>query len=118
MRMATEARMVSASQRVRLGAAWLDAKQPGWHELISVGRLDVDSSTNCVIAQLNGNNFYVGLSRMDPLLNIRSHGFSGSSPADSAALNHEWRTLILQRQYGVRAPGLLARLRRYFTGRP
>ena len=121
MRAQTEARMLSASQRVRRGAAWLDTKRLGWWNEINVGQLDIDSARHCVIAQLNGGSYYSGIDRMGVSwdFNASAYGFSASSNADSAALNHEWRTLILRRQYGERPPPRwFTRLARWITRRP
>lgn len=110
----TEVRREPAGKRVARGAAWLDRVRPGWHEHISVGRLDVDSEANCVIAQLYGGSFYRGLdvimATRPSRISLHTHGFLAAAPrADAAALNHEWRTLILRRQYGPNPPGRIGR---------
>jgi hypothetical protein len=43
-----------ARRRVAAGAAYLDAKRPGWHQHVQLGRIDMASNVHCILGQLFG----------------------------------------------------------------
>lgn len=61
-------------ERVSRGAALLDEKVPGWAHRINVDTLDVESGTDCIVAQLFG----------DYLNGINALGLSFMSDDDAA----------------------------------
>ena len=50
-----------ARARVARGAAHLDQVRPGWHERIDVGTLTLWDPCGCIVGQLSGAQFPVGL---------------------------------------------------------
>ena len=88
-------------QRVELGMAWLDARHPGWHDLIDLDRLDVASPCNCLLGQtLGGFDLHVAGLDMDQAAAL---GFDASSSHDGigeeyGALTEVWRTAIRERR--------------------
>lgn len=51
-----------ARARVRRGAAYLDASDPGWRDRIDAGSLELSDGAHCVLGQLHGE-FRAGLLR-------------------------------------------------------
>jgi hypothetical protein len=47
--------MTTIEERVRLGAAWLDANRPGWVDRIDLETLDLSTSCGCVLGQEFGD---------------------------------------------------------------
>lgn len=43
--------MSTVAERVAAGAAFLDEHEPGWVDLIDLGRLDLNHACNCVLGQ-------------------------------------------------------------------
>ncbi|MEV4271960.1 hypothetical protein [Micromonospora aurantiaca (nom. illeg.)] len=88
-------------ERVELGMAWLDARHPGWHDLIDLDRLDVASPCNCLLGQTLGawDLHTVGMD-VDQLA---ACGLDAASSHDDmgeeyAALTRLWRAAIEQRR--------------------
>lgn len=50
--MITEQQLKENKERVDAGAAWLDATNPSWYQIIDVERLDLQSVCGCVLGQL------------------------------------------------------------------
>ena len=88
-------------ERVELGMTWLDARHPGWHDLIDLDRLDVSSPCNCLLGQTIGG-FDLHAARLD-IDQAAALGFDASSSHDDmadeyAALTEVWRTVIERRR--------------------
>lgn len=45
----------SPEQRVARGIKYLDARHPGWASSVTPDKIDLDSSTNCVLGQVYGD---------------------------------------------------------------
>ena len=56
--------MSLVTRRVNKGAVLLDMWAPGWHETIDIGRLDMNSATWCVLAQVFDSYMY-GVYKLD-----------------------------------------------------
>ncbi|MFE7874455.1 hypothetical protein ACFUYE_29415 [Micromonospora humida] len=92
-------------QRVDLGIAWLDARHPGWHDLIDVDLIDVASPCRCILGQTIG--YFPG-----PDLDTdqaAALGFEASTSHDGMAEEYEalsglWRTAVLRRRAGSDEP--------------
>lgn len=86
--------------RVSCGVAWLDARTPGWHELIDLDRLNVQNPCDCLLGQTIGWDLHaLGLS-VDQLAAL---GFDASSSHDDmaeeyAALTEVWRSAVARRR--------------------
>lgn len=89
---------------VARGAAYLDRVRPGWVLEVDPGRLDLDSTSRCVLGQLFGN-YHRYLYRMD-LSDwwADRHGFVTWGWSErafrrrQAALEAEWRRVIRLRR--------------------
>ncbi|MEU4781060.1 hypothetical protein [Micromonospora sp. NPDC023633] len=95
-------------QRVEVGMAWLDARHPGWDELIDVATLDVASPCNCLLGQALGS-WDLHTLGMD-VDQLAACGFDASSSHDDmaeeyAALTELWRSAVLARRAGVSGRG-------------
>lgn len=55
--------MSFVNRRVKKGAALLDRKATGWHEVIDTGRLDMNSPLYCVLGQVY-NEFFYGIVKL------------------------------------------------------
>ena len=87
--------MNTIAERLKRGAALLDAKRPGWWREIDLGRLDIESACNCIIGQLGS---YMETARSLGLyisLDDWLHGFEGGEYPE---LTDAWRDLIQQRR--------------------
>lgn len=99
-------------ERVAAGAEWLDANAPGWVERIDLLRLRLLSECGCVLGQMFGNFSDAPLGGGDEeARDDRAHalGFLSAfndtveaEDADYAALDAEWRRLILARREASR----------------
>ncbi|WP_022835131.1 hypothetical protein [Salisaeta longa] len=69
-----------ARARVKRGASFLDAMQPGWHRDVDLDRLELASGEQCVLGQLHGE-FRMGLGR-SLLWSMDSAPLSSASPVD------------------------------------
>lgn len=120
---ATTAR-ASTAERVRAGAAWLDANHPGWVERIDLASLDLSDCQQCILGQTFGDYFDAPIFEDDSdkfrarreaelasFLGFRSSlpwGWRYVMPADSshdagkeyAELTDAWRALIAARRDG------------------
>jgi hypothetical protein len=100
--------------RVERGAALLDEKRPGWDGLIDLGRLDIQSSCNCVAGQLAGGSWAFSLTmeslELEDEEEFADHGFEADGndhptiEADYAALTVAWRDLITGRRAAAEVP--------------
>jgi hypothetical protein len=106
-----------AAQRAALGAAWLDTVRPDWHTVVDPARLDIDSSTRCVIAQLGGGSYQVGIRQLDPgrMIDLTAHGFYSAYRRDvrrydASNLEAAWEAEINRRRYGSARPPLRVRV--------
>lgn len=87
--------------RVELGMVWLDARLPGWVDLIDLDELDVASPCNCLLGQTLGDwDLRVVGMEMDQLA---ACGFDASTSHDGmadeyAALTELWKRAIRQRR--------------------
>lgn len=114
----------AASERVDAGVAWLDDRSPGWANRIDLTRLDITSSTNCVVAQLfdgwHKRPRYLdetdgtGVSN-DVLFGFAVSPFSDNTRVRFRDLDPFWRKVITERQqatggYKPKKVGLLASL--------
>jgi hypothetical protein len=94
-------------QRVEVGMAWLDARHPGWLDLVDVDTLDVASPCNCLLGQTIGNwDLHTLGMNVDQMA---ACGFDASTSHDEmgdeyAALTEVWRTAIRERR-GVTSRG-------------
>lgn len=94
-------------ERVSLGMAWLDVRQPDWGDLIDLDELDVASPCNCLLGQtLGGFDLDVAGLDMDQAAAL---GFDASSSHDGmgeeyAALTEIWRTAIQERRAAASQP--------------
>jgi hypothetical protein len=109
------------------GAALLDVVRPHWHEVVSVGSLQMTSHTRCVLGQLYGrwqNGLLELFAKMDGELSDR-YGFSafcaGSDNADCLdpeqlavwdALNVAWLNEIARRRAHAMVEPVLHRVAR------
>ncbi|MFI7072076.1 hypothetical protein [Micromonospora sediminicola] len=89
------------TERVELGMAWLDARLPGWDELVDLDRLNVENPCDCLLGQTYGewDLHTLGID-IDQLAAL---GFDASSSHDDmadeyAALTEVWRTAIERRR--------------------
>lgn len=86
-----------ARARVGRGATHLDTVQPGWHDRIDIGILEMASCKRCIVGQLC-HGFYRGL---DMLVIDDPHDFGFSLHVDREVtysgnlkrLNEEWQPL-------------------------
>lgn len=66
--------------RVARGAQLLDQHKPGWFTVVDASRIDIDSTTRCVIAQLYGGDFSRGLrdieDRVGRTISLTRYGFA------------------------------------------
>jgi len=89
----------SAAER---GAAWLDEHIPGWLERIDLGRLDMASLYDCVLAQAGGDDWGAVYRTYDLTIEGTEYlGFeTGSAPASSSyeALDSAWNDLVNRRR--------------------
>jgi hypothetical protein len=51
------------------GAAFLTSKMPGWQDRVALDRLDMQSATNCVLAQVHNMTYYDALDLLFPNTN-------------------------------------------------
>lgn len=65
--------LTRARQRVRLGAALLDHKQPDWRKRIDTANLDLEDTRNCIIGQLYG--YYINGLEQLRISGGYGHGF-------------------------------------------
>ena len=92
---------------VEKGARWLDGAVPGWHSLINVLSLDINTWHSCILGQLARKSYKfvpfcpgngsLGESDRDRLV---SHGFVPPVHGDKLTGNQytaAWRRLIEQR---------------------
>jgi hypothetical protein len=118
---------IDYAARVAKGAALLDKKRPGWEREIDLNRLDIQSGSSCVTAQLSGEGHWcsgmdmLGLTAGDDGTYV-THGFNAEEDPDvygfgdggwavvrarqTAAfrtLNTLWRDLIESRLNGAPA---------------
>lgn len=94
--------------RVELGMVWLDARMPGWDELIDLDRLSVEHPCDCLLGQTLGN-WDLHTVGMD-VDRLAACGFDSSTSHDGmadeyAALTEVWRSAILQRRAEVTGRG-------------
>lgn len=90
-------------ERVELGMAWLDARHPGWLDVIDLDVLDVASPCRCLLGQVTGDfDLYTAGLDMDMAIAL---GFDATVARDReqlydeyAALTEVWRSAILQRR--------------------
>lgn len=97
--------------RVARGVALLDERLPGWVERIDLYKLDLASGCRCILGQefrghvsesSYSNGYLIGL---DELFNddddeAARHGFTVEVGEPFAALEVEWRRVILARRGG------------------
>lgn len=93
-------------ERVELGMTWLDARHPGWIDLIDLQRLDVASPCRCLLGQVIGE-FDLSVAGLDMDM-AAELGFDATHTrtrqglvAEYAALTEVWRAAILQRRAEV-----------------
>lgn len=100
--------MSTITERVAAGAAFLDEREPGWDQRISLDELSIGSSCNCILGQLHGN-YTGGLMDLNFLYEDWSDiefGFMWSSnravlggvDGEVAALTAEWKRVITERR--------------------
>lgn len=97
--------LLDIEERVRAGAAWLDASGPeGWAGQIDLPELDILNTRKCVLGQLYGEEadgepgYWYALYYMLPsYATSREMGFSGTDQ-EMQALTEAWRRLILARR--------------------
>lgn len=98
------------TERIERGAALLDERRPGWEAEIDLDRLNLASSTDCVLGQLWGSREWVGYTRGLKVLrlgdynytpNAKLHGFTlglDSNAVDYRRLTYLWHDLIVSRR--------------------
>lgn len=90
-------------RQVDHGVAMLDRKVPGWATRISLEKLDIASTNQCVVSQLCGSWAggleHLGLSRND----ARRHGFWFFTPFGYFRANQAWREAVVTRQGAEKA---------------
>lgn len=74
--------------RARRGATWLDRHWPGWHEQLDLETLDINSSRDCVGAQLAGSYNAFGRAVADDIA-IDQVIFYGEDAVETRACS-EW----------------------------
>lgn len=98
----------SIKERVMAGAALLDQRLPGWHDRIDTTVLIMDSGSRCVLGQLFGGRYSVGVTKLFSLVPFignmaAEHGFEPDFDADLAEydkLDAAWRASIEERRAG------------------
>lgn len=87
------------SEEIAKGIALLDAKDPGWVNLISVDALTMSDVHNCVLGQLYGDYYDgVGILLLDDYTSDCGFDVSGEKlrlPAPWHSLTSEWKQAIL-----------------------
>jgi hypothetical protein len=108
--------MTTVAERVAAGAAWLDQREPGWHDRINLSRLRMQSGCCCILGQLRSDlsgNWSQLLAAFGLELAFDGTGgdpevdlgfdrvpFSGEPDTEWADLEAEWRRVIGQRRAG------------------
>jgi hypothetical protein len=97
--------MTMIENRVHAGIALLDERVPRWHERIDLDRLNIRSSSDCVLGQLY--SFYgIGLSALHINEHQAIYGFAADAERWTgaelesyfAALTNQWRAMIRERR--------------------
>lgn len=97
--------LLDIDERVRAGAAWLDANGPeGWAGKVDLPELDILNTRKCVLGQLYAEEadgepgYWHVLDNMLPNYAMsREMGFSGTL-CDMPLLTEAWRRFILARR--------------------
>lgn len=118
--------IADATRRVRDGAALLDRLLPGWHDVVDVDSLWINSPCNCVLGQLGLRDDVVELdgdywqARQQAMVLVEGRegtvdelrgwagtygfdeaiGLTGDPTAEMDALDRAWREEIRSRQEG------------------
>lgn len=86
-------------RQVDRGVAMLDGKKSGWATRISLEKLDIASTNDCVVSQLYGGSWPQGLKRLGLSLNdARRLGFWFYTPLGYFRANQAWREIVAVRQ--------------------
>lgn len=104
---------VSAAERVDRGLLLLDlvSDVADWPARVDLTRLDIDSLCDCVVGQVYAHRvpegdqawtaFTIGTTNLGISGESMAYGFDASGPADAAAVEAEWRRVILERIEGA-----------------
>ena len=94
----------SLATRVRRGVALLDRVMPGWHDRIDVDTLDINFCHRCVLGQLFGGNYDLGVSTVFVNRELFDDAFAGfdsyslQRSRENAALTRLWAFVVRTRQ--------------------
>lgn len=81
------------------GAAWLDARSPGWWRRIDLNTLDMESNVECVLGQLNGGFVKVMADQRLSRAQLSELGFicKSGEPCYCSRLTDGWKEVIVER---------------------
>src|SRR5882672_9426584 len=82
---------INKSLAVERGAKLPDARRPGWADEIDVDELEMESTCNCIVGQLNNGSYLEGLWALD--LNDDSANDYGFDAYDDSENPHRWYEL-------------------------
>jgi hypothetical protein len=91
---------------VTTGVDWLDLKLPGWWRVgrINLDTLNMSSGMDCVIAQLHGNSYAVGIESIFEGIGGYSYkravayGYDAYDHSEYQMLTRIWKELIISRR--------------------
>lgn len=87
-----EAVRISVEVRVASGVALLDAKVPGWRDLIDITAFRFYSTTRCILGQLGKGSFRAGLALVG-LDGKGQHGYFHGFDVNEEDGHPEWKSL-------------------------
>jgi hypothetical protein len=95
-----------ANEAAERGAAWLDEHIPGWLERVDLGRLDMASLVDCVLAQAGGDDWGSVYRAHDLTVEETEYlGFEAANkgrvtltPSSYEALDAAWNDLVNRRR--------------------